>query len=87
MIAIGLPHGGDEDNLQREQDGGGEDIVEESINGIMRGLRERGPSGVRDLRAFASALEDLCSAWVDKDRHGVEEAASAAAEALDRIIQ
>jgi hypothetical protein len=90
MIAIGLPHGGqgsqDEDNFNREHDDGDGDLVTEAICSIVHSLHEGGPSAVRDLRLFTSALEDLCQTHMDKDYAGLEEAATNASEALRNLI-
>jgi streptomycin 6-kinase len=89
MIAVGLPHGeSDEDSLNREHDdnGGDDDIATEAIVSIVHNLHRGGPSAVRDLRKFTSALESLCEAFMQKDSHGVEEAASDACDALRDMI-
>ena len=91
MIAIGLPshHGEqqDEDNLNREQDGeGGDDIATEAICSIVHNLHSGGPSAVRDLRAFTSALEEMCETFMARDRKGFEDAASDARDALEDLI-
>jgi hypothetical protein len=95
MIAIGLPGGPhgedsqDEDNLQREgsdSNGDDDDIATEAIVSIVHNLHRGGPSAVRDLRKFTSALESLCEAFMQKDSHGVEEAASDACDALRDMI-
>jgi hypothetical protein len=93
MIAIGLPghHGeqqDDEDQLQREQGGedSGDDIATEAICSIVHNLHRGGPSAVRDLRKFTSALEDMCSTFMERDRKGFEDAASDARDALENLI-
>ena len=89
MIAIGLPHGEaqDEDSLDREGHGGkGDDIATEAIVQIVRNLHEGGPSAVRDLRRFTLALEGICEAYMAKDSHGVEEAASEAVDVLNDML-
>jgi hypothetical protein len=91
MIAIGLPgpHGAqDEDSLNREQDGGGEDndIATEAIVSIVHNLHRGGPSAVRDLRKFTAALEAMCEAFMARDRKGLEDAASDARDALEGMI-
>jgi hypothetical protein len=90
MIAIGLPgspHGeNDEDSLDREQDGKGDDIATEAIVSIVRNLHEGGPSAVRDLRRFTSALEGICEAYMSRDHHGLEEAASEAVDVLNDML-
>jgi hypothetical protein len=91
MIAIGLPgpHGEqDEDALNREQDGGGEDndIATEAIVSIVHNLHLGGPSAVRDLRAFTAALDAMCEAFMARDRKGFEDAASNARDALEGMI-
>jgi hypothetical protein len=88
MIAIGLPHGErDEDQLDRQQDDDGSPAAQATVGSIMHRLQRGGPSGIRDLRRFAAALEDLADAFMDKDRQGVDEAASEARDALNDIIQ
>jgi hypothetical protein len=90
MIAIGLPHQGrDEDQLDREQDDSGDDgrHADATIGSIVHCLQQGGPSGVRDLRKFTAALEDLADAYMDKDRQGFEEAASEARDALNDLIE
>jgi hypothetical protein len=90
MIAImpGAPHGGrDEDNLNREQDDGGNPAADATIGSIVHCLQQGGPSGVRDLRRFTAVLEDLADAYMDKDRQGFEEAASEARDALNDLIE
>jgi hypothetical protein len=90
MIAIGLGgrHGGqDEDNLNREQDDGRHPAADATVGSIVRCLQQGGPSGVRDLRRFTAALEDLADAYMDKDRQGFEEAASEARDALNDLIE
>src|SRR5262245_57811605 len=93
MIAIALPgHDGEEaveDNLQRESnDGGGDgdDIATEAIVSIVHNLHRGGPSAVRDLRKFTSALEDMCETYMSRDRKGFEDAASDARDALEGLI-
>jgi hypothetical protein len=91
MLAIGLPGGphGDEDNLNRERDDddGGNPAAEATVGSIVHCLHRGGPSGVRDLRKFTAALEDLADAYMDKDRQGFEEAASEARDALNDLIE
>jgi hypothetical protein len=82
MIAIGLPHAQpDEDHLQREdhneQPNGNDDPAE---------IRDRGPAGVRVVRDFASALEDMCGATMARDHAGLEDAADDAHQALNRLL-
>jgi hypothetical protein len=89
MIAVGMPspHGeNDEDALDREQDGKGDDIATEAIVQIVRNLHEGGPSAVRDLRRFTSALEGICEAYMSRDHHGLEEAASEAVDVLNDML-
>jgi hypothetical protein len=50
-------------------------------------LYRGGPSGIRDLRKFTAALEDLADCFLTKDRHGFEEAASEARDALNHLIE
>jgi hypothetical protein len=93
MIAIGLPghhdEQPDEDNLNREQDGDGEngDLAAEAISAIVENLKHGKASAVRDLRAFTGALEALCQAFMDRDYHAVGDAASDARDALDAMIK
>jgi hypothetical protein len=88
MIAIGLPHGErDEDQLDREQDGDGSPAAQATIGSIMHRLQRGGPSGIRDLRRFTAALEDLADCFMNKDRQGVDDAASEARDALNDIIE
>jgi hypothetical protein len=89
MIAVGMPgpHGeNDEDSLDREQDGKGDDIATEAIVSIVRNLHEGGPSAVRDLRRFTSALEGICEAYMSRDHQGLEEAASEAVDVLNDML-
>src|SRR5215475_11056113 len=89
MIAIGLPgpHGEDEDALDREQDGNGDDdIATEAILSIVNQLKDRKASAVRDIRAFTAALEALCEDFMQKDQRGFEDAASDARDALHNLI-
>ena len=93
MIAIGLPshHGEqqDEDSLQREHDGDGgddSDIATEAIVSIVNHLKDSKASAVRDIRAFTAALEALCDAFMERDYHGVGEAADTARDALHNLI-
>ena len=91
MIAIGLPHGegqGDEDDLNRERDDGGDDsdVATDAIMSIVNHLKDSKASAVRDIRAFTAALEDLCQAFMDKDYHAVGDAADAARDALHNLI-
>ena len=89
MIAIGLPgpHGEDEDALDREQDGNGDDdIATEAILSIVNQLKDRKASAVRDIRAFTAALEAMCEDFMQKDRQGFEDAASDARDALNKLI-
>jgi hypothetical protein len=92
MIAIGLPHGGegpDEDSLNREQDGNGDDgdLATEAVMNIVRNLQEGKASAVRELRAFTAALEALCDAFMDRDYHAVGEAASDARDVLHVMLK
>jgi hypothetical protein len=94
MIAFGMPgqHGeNDEDSLDREQagdgdDGGEGDLATEAICSIVRNLHEGGPSAVRDLRRFTSALDAVCEAYMARDHHGLEEAASEAVDVLNDML-
>jgi len=91
MIAVGMPepHGdGDEDDLNREQDGNGDDgdLATDAIMSIVNHLKDSKASAVRDIRAFTAALEDLCQAFMDKDYHAVGDAASDARDALNNLI-
>jgi len=91
MIAVGMPHGDsqDEDSLERERDdgdGGDDDIATEAICSIVQNLHRGGPSAVRDLRKFTAALEAMCDAFMERDSHGVGEAADAARDALHDMI-
>ena len=91
MIAVGMPgpHGNDdEDSLQREQDGNGDDgdLATEAIVSIVNHLKDSKASAVRDIRAFSAALEDLCQAFMDRDYHAVGDAADAARDALHNLI-
>ena len=92
MIAIGLPgHQGeqDEDGLdrEREDDGGDGDLATEAVLGILDGLKQGKAAAVRNLRAFTSALEALCQAFMERDYHAVGEAASDARDALNDMLQ
>jgi len=94
MIAIGLPshHGEqDEDSLNRERDGddgdGEDDLATEAVMSIVRNLEHGKASAVRQLRAFTSALEALCQAFMERDYHAVGEAASDARDALNDMLQ
>lgn len=89
MIAIGLPSHGedDEDSLDREQDGsGGDDLATEAITSIVEHLKRGKAGAVRDLRAFAAALNDMCDGFMAKDFHEVGDAADVAREALHNLI-
>jgi hypothetical protein len=89
MIAIGLPSAHGDGN--REQDDSGDDgrnpAADATVGSIVHCLQQGGPSGVRDLRRFTVALEDLADAYMDKDRQGFEEAASEARDALNDLIE
>src|SRR5262245_10847961 len=89
MIAVGLPsaHGDDdEDALDREQDGNGDDdLATEAILSIVNQLKDRKASAVRDIRAFTAALEAMCEDFMQKDRQGFEDAASDARDALNKL--
>ena len=91
MIAIGLPgHQGeqDEDGLdrEREDDGGDGDLATEAVLGILDGLKQGKAAAVRNLRAFTSALEAMCDAFMERDYHAVGDAADAARDALHEMI-
>src|SRR5262249_804367 len=91
MIAIGGPghgEGQEEDSLDKEQDGNGDDsdIATEAILSIVNHLKDRKATAVRDIRAFTAALEDLCQAFMDRDYHAVGDAADAARDALHNLI-
>jgi len=92
MIAVGMPgpHGNDdEDQLDREQNGGeGDDgdLATEAVMSILDDLKTRKASAVRNLRAYTAALEEMCDAFMDRDYHRVGEAASDARDALHEII-
>jgi hypothetical protein len=89
MIAIGLPglHGQDEDNLNREQDNGGEkDATEEAICGIAETLIRDGPPAIRAVRLLARGLEDMAQAVKAKDHAALEEAAAMACDAMRSVI-
>lgn len=88
-LMIGMPRHDDdrnEDNLDREGDDSAEGVAEQAMNSITEHLQDGGPSAVRALRKFASALEDLCEAYMEKDPHGFEDAAVAAHAALSHLI-
>jgi len=94
MIAVGLgrPHGEeaqDEDGLDRERDDGDgeDDLATEAVMSIVRNLEHGKASAVRQLRAFTSALEALCQAFMERDYHAVGEAASDARDALTDMLQ
>jgi hypothetical protein len=91
MIAIGLPHaeGQDEDHLDREQDGNGDDgdLATEAVMNIVRNLQHGKASAVRELRAFTAALEALCDAFMERDYHAVGEAASDARDVLNVMLK
>jgi hypothetical protein len=72
MIAIGLPSGphGDEGNPHGEQDDGGNPAADATVGSIVHCLQQGGPSGVRDLRRFTAALEDLADAYPRARRAG-----------------
>ena len=90
MIAISMPsHRGeqDEDSLNREHDNDGDDdIATEAIVSILQHLQHGKASAVRLLRQFSAALEDMCSAFMDRDNQGLEDAASEARDALHNLI-
>jgi len=92
-VMIGLPsplaheseH--DEDALDREKDDGGDDdIAAEAIVSIVHNLHRGGPSAVRDLRKFTTALEELCEAFMSRDNQAFEDAAGDACNALHDLI-
>ena len=90
MIAIGLPHaeGQDEDSLDREQDGNGDDdLATEAVMSIVRNLQHGKASAVRELRAFTAALEALCDAFMSRDYHAVGDAASDARDVLNVMLK
>jgi len=58
----------------------------EAIVSIVHNLHRGGPSAVRDLRKFTSALEDMCETYMSRDRKGFEDAASDARDALEGLI-
>jgi hypothetical protein len=90
MIAIGLPHaeGQDEDQLDREQDGNGDDdLATEAVMSIVRNLQHGKAAAVRELRAFTGALEALCDAFMERDYHAVGDAASDARDALNAMLK
>jgi hypothetical protein len=89
---IGMPHAEegpqDEDHLSREQDNDSDDdIATEAIVSIVHNLHQRGPSAIRDLRAFTEALAEMCEAHIARDRKGFEDAASDAHKALSKIFE
>lgn len=88
MIAVGMPHGDsqDEDSLQREQDGDGDDIATEVIVKVIHRLHNGKASAVRDVRLFADCLAELADAFMKHDRPRFEEAASEAHDALHELI-
>jgi hypothetical protein len=90
-IAIGLPHaeGQDEDSLDRERDGNGDDgdLATEAVMTIVRNLQHGKASAVRELRAFTAALEALCDAFMERDYHAVGEAASDARDVLNVMLK
>jgi hypothetical protein len=73
----------DGDKQPEHEDG---DIATEAIVSIIHHLHKAGPSAVRDLRAFTSALEAMCEAHMSKDPHGFEDAAGDAVNALHDLI-
>jgi hypothetical protein len=91
MIAIGLPHGEgqDEDSLDRERDGNGDDgdLATEAVMNIVRNLQDGKAAAVRELRAFTGALEALCDAFMERDYHAVGDAASDARDALNAMLK
>jgi len=89
MIAVGMPHGEqDEDSLNRERDDGDgdSDVATEAIVSIVNHLKDGKASAVRDIRAFADSLYELCDAFMAKDYHAVGDAADAARDALHNLI-
>lgn len=91
MIAVGLGRHGeaqDEDTLDREGHGGGgdDDLATEAIVSIVKNLHHGGPSAVRTLRRFTSALDAICEAFMSRDNQGVEEAASEAVDVLNDML-
>ena len=90
MIAVGMPHGEqqDEDGLDRERDDddGESDLATEAVMSIVNHLKDGKASAVRDIRAFTAALEALCDAFMERDYHGVGEAADTARDALHNLI-
>jgi streptomycin 6-kinase len=90
-LMIGMPHAEegpqDEDHLSREQDNDSDDdIATEAIVSIVHNLHQRGPSAIRDLRAFTEAIAGMCEAHMARDRKAFEEAAYEARDALEKAI-
>jgi hypothetical protein len=89
MIAIGLPHGRDEDSLDREKAGNDDsdgDRATQTICDIARALQEGGPSAVRDLRTLAGCLEEMADAVMERDSDAFEQSASDAADGLHELL-
>jgi hypothetical protein len=93
MISVGIPsahgEGQDEDSLDRERDGNGDDgdLATEAVMNIVRNLQHGKASAVRELRAFTAALEALCDAFMERDYHAVGEAASDARDVLNVMLK
>jgi hypothetical protein len=93
MISVGIPsahgEGQDEDSLDREQDGNGDDgdLATEAVMSIVRNLQHGKAAAVRELRAFTAALEALCDAFMERDYHAVGEAASDARDVLNVMLK
>jgi streptomycin 6-kinase len=82
LIGIGSP-----DQLKQEGHGddGDDDIAINAICGIVNSMYRGGPSTVRDLRALINALDNMCRAFMEKDRSLFEDAASDACKALQDL--
>jgi len=98
MIAIGVPHAGepdgDEDHLDREHgdDGGrgegfGKSPADVRINNLVRALHNGGPAAARVIKLYATSLIHLVDSFLDRDRHGMQEAAEEATDHLHEIVQ
>jgi hypothetical protein len=91
MIAIGLPgpHGGDEDNLDRENHKAGNgkgELATQVIHCIVNALDSGGPSAVRDLRTLADCFSAMADAFMDGDNDALGQAAHDAADGLHELL-
>lgn len=93
MIAI-MPHAGepDEDHLEREsgerggEEGFGRTSAHDRIANLVAALTREGPSAARKIKLYSTSLMNLVDAFLDRDRHGLEQAAEEAVDHLHELI-